>query len=247
MKVLILEDEENIRTALNNMLRELCPDVEVVAEASNKEEALLSLARHRPELLMLDIQIEGGTSFDLLDEIDSSQYQIIFITAYDHYAIEAFKYSAIDYLLKPIDPDELQMAVERARHYQQIQGSRHQIGLLMDQIKGNSHAKKMVLKTAESIHLVAMKDIIRCEAHGNYCTFHMYDGEKIMVSRTLKDFDKMLAMKGFYRIHHAHLVNIDHIKKYHKTEGGTLIMQDGSQLPVAVRKKGALLELLEQL
>ena len=244
MRALILEDEENNRITLKSMLNDYCPDIQVVAEASNKQEGLAALLKHQPELLLLDIQIEQGTSFELLQEINTENYYIIFITAFNNYAIDAFKYSALDYLLKPINPDELIEAIEKVKSLHRLKGTKSQVDLLLTQMHENTTPKKIVLKTAKSIHLVAIDDIIRCEAQGNYCTFFMADNEKIMVSKTLKDFSPLLINNGFYRAHQAHLINLKHIKRYDKADGGSLIMKDNSQLPVAVRKKGELFNIL---
>lgn len=248
MKTIIIDDEEKARKTIANYLSLYCKNIEVIAQAESVQAGCDVILRHNPELVILDINMPDGTGFDLLKKIDPVNFKLIFITAYEEYAIKAFKFSALDYLLKPVNPQELIDAVEKARKSIDNESLEMKFKAFLTNYHNPSNTdKKIVLKTSESIHLIDIKNIIRCAADGNYTIFYTIDGKKIMVSKILKDYDEMLAEYGFIRPHHSHLVNMNYIQSFEKRDGGSIIMKDKSIVPVSSRRKDELLNLFEKL
>ncbi|UII32146.1 LytTR family DNA-binding domain-containing protein [Fulvivirga ulvae] len=246
MRAIIIDDEENIRITIRNMLHVHCPEIKVVAEAEGVNSAVMQIERYMPDLVFLDVNIQGGTGFDLLKLVNHTAFKLIFITAYDEFALRAFKYSAVDYLLKPIDPEELEAAVSKAIDAHSINDQRHQFSLLLNSYKHTaSSPQKIILKTTESIHLVSIPDIIRCEAQGNYTQFSLTHNRKILVSKTLKEYDELLSDHNFFRVHHSHLINIEFIERIDKREGGYVVLEDHSEIPISVRKRDQLFKILK--
>ena len=200
-----------------------------------------------PDLVFLDIQMKDGTGFDLLYNLPSIDFKVIFVTAYDKYALQAFRCSAVDYLLKPVNPELLTDAVKRAG--QMIQEHFNlQMKALEENLKSvNKQHKKIIIKTTENIHLLDMKNIISCESENSYTTIHTAGGDKILVSKTLKDYEDMLADCGFYRVHKSYLINLLQIKRFERQDGGSIVMSNDLKIPVASRKRDELLLLFEKL
>ena len=245
LKALVIDDEANNREKLHNNIIKYCPDVQVVGEADGVRTGISAIRNFLPELVFLDIRMNDGTGFDLLNRFESIDFKVIFVTAYEEYAVRAFRMSAVDYLLKPIDPEELVEAVKKAR--EQI---RRNVQSQLDALKNNlqpGQSKKIVLKEAENIHLVNITDIIHARSDSNYTIFHLPGNKKIMVSKQLKDYDDMLGEFGFFRAHKSHLVNLEQITRFEKADGGYLVMSDESRVPVASRKRERLMELFEKL
>jgi two-component system, LytTR family, response regulator len=248
IRALIIDDEKKARETISNMLRLYCAQVEIVGEADNINSAEELIRQHQPGLVFLDIQMPGGSGFDLLKRSINADFRVIFITAHSEYAIRAFKFSAIDYLLKPIDPGELVAAVNKLQTMSVTENMSLRLDTFFSHISDrHTEPKNIVLKTSESIHVINIKDIIRCEADGNYSNFHLAGGKKILVSNTLKEYDELLTPRGFFRVHQSHLVNTAYIESFEKKDGGFLRMKDGSDVPVSVRKKEQLLHLLENI
>jgi two-component system, LytTR family, response regulator len=248
MHAVIVDDEKRARETLRNMLELYHSSVKVVGEASDIRSAFEMIQKLKPDLVFLDVEMPNGSGFELLKQFLVIDFKIIFTTAYEEYAVNAFKFSALDYLLKPINPEELMNAVNKAQS--QIEKEIFNIKLSafinsLDDIK--REIKKIVLKTSNTIHVVNVKEIIRCEADRNYTNFFLEGGKKIMVSVTLKEYDELLSPYGFFRAHQSHLVNISYIERYDKKDGGSLVMKDKSKVPVASRKKDDLLDLLEKI
>ncbi len=245
MKVLIIDDEEYVRIALTEMLKLQCPDVDQIRLAESIADGLSAIENDMPDLVFLDICLSDGKGFDLLKQLNDIPFKVIFITAYEEYAVSAFKFSAIDYLLKPIDADELTEAVERAKHSLKKDNTK----ILTDAFLKNqeSSQKKIALKTSEAIYLIDVKDIIRCNSDGNYTTFYIENDKNLVVSRTLKEFAELLEPYGFIRTHQSHLINVDYIEKYDKRSGGVLVLKDSVTIPVSTRKKEELLRIFNSL
>jgi two-component system LytT family response regulator len=187
-----------------------------------------------------------GTGFDLLNQVGEKNFELIFITAFQEYAIMAIKFSALDYILKPIDAEELKTALQNALDTIDFKKEETQYEALTHNL--NTHQKrKLVLKTQESVHVVDLNEIIRCEADKNYTFFYLNSGKKILVSRTLKDFELLLANHGFFRVQQSHLINLEYIDRYDKSEGGSVIMKDGAAVPLSTAKKEQFFQLLENL
>lgn len=245
MKVLIVDDEEYVRIALSEMLKANCPDIKSINFAVSVADGKKAIETNLPDLLFLDICLSDGKGFDLLKSLKDIPFKVIFITAYEEYAIKAFKFSAIDYLLKPIDVDELVSAVKKAEQTIEIENTK----ILTEAFLRNqeSSQKKIALRTTEAIHLIDVKDIIRCNSDGNYTNFIINNNKGLMVSKTLKEFEELLVPYGFVRIHQSHLINVNFIKKYDKRSGGFVVLKDEAEIPVSTRKKEELLKIFDAL
>jgi len=242
IKTIIVEDEEKARSNLMQILGEYCKDVEVVDAQDNVQSGIKSIKHHKPDLLFLDVHMQGETGFDLLEQLGKINFEIIFTTAHNEYAVKAFKFSAIDYLLKPIDIDELVNAVQKASDKIEQDTTKQRYELIVENLQGQkSTFNKIALPTAEGLVFVQVSDIIRCESEDNYTHFFLLNGERILVSKTIKYFEELLTDQDFFRIHQSHLININHIKEYHKGEGGYAVMSDASSVIVSRRKKEAFL------
>ncbi|MEM9894794.1 MAG: LytTR family DNA-binding domain-containing protein [Bacteroidota bacterium] len=248
IRTLVIDDESAFIGNLESILQSRDSSLELVGDARSVEEGLQKIDELEPELVFLDIQMEDGTGFDLLDRCERKDFKVIFVTAYDQYAIEAFRFSAVDYLLKPVVSTDLWSSVDRA--VANIEKSRVelQINVLMENIHSLSkEKKKLVLREADVLHVVRLEEILWCAADGSYTAFHLEGGTKIIVSQHLKEFEEILDKNGFFRAHRSYLVNVNKIRKFDKREGGIIYLDGGSALPVSVRKKEKLLQILSHL
>mgnify|MGYP006303167335 CR=1 FL=1 len=244
----IIDDEGNARDTLRQIIGAYTPEVEVLDEGTDMETGLQVIQKHSPQLVFLDIKMPDGSGFELLRKLPRIDFKLVFVTAYDEYAVKAFRFSAFNYLLKPVDPDELIKTVDDIKSSLEKETAELKLKAFLANIDNISkEVKKIVLKTSDSIHLVNVSDIIRCESQGNYTEFILSGGRKILVSKTLKEFDGMLGAYGFFRTHQSHLINLGEIDKYEKREGGHIIMTDGSSVPVSTRKKEQLIRLFNQM
>ncbi len=251
MNVVIIDNEKKFRDTLRSLLDLYCPNLNIIGEAIGVKSGLELIAKKKPALVFLDVQMDDGTGLDLLRQIPQRNFEVIFTTAFDQFALDAIKLSALDYLLKPIDPDDLVSAIEKAiislekqanqLRYTQLQALLQNMGQSSD-----NSPKKIVLKDADNVYLVEIKEIIRCEASGSYTQFHLTNNRKIMVSKNLREYENTLKPHGFYRSHHSHLFNIHQLDRYDKSQGGSLVMKDNSHVPVSVRRKEPLLRLLTE-
>lgn len=246
MKVALIDDESPMRDNMKALLHKHMPEAEVIGEAEGVVEGLELLATINPEVLFLDVEMKDGTGFDLISRYGNPNFQIVFVTGHDKYAIKAFKYSAIDYLLKPVDPAELKRAVEKVAETAASE-QKQRINNFLENNKKEVEDRNIVLKDAESIYLVAIKEIVRCQSDNNYTIFYLEDGRKLMVSRTLKEYERLFDDQHFFRVHQSHLINLDFFSRYEKRDGGIVFMKEGSKIPVASRKKDALLETLDRI
>jgi len=241
IRTAIVDDELHIIEGLSKMLIDKCPQIEITGNASSLTEGK-ELLRSKPiDLLFLDIKIGCGNGFQLLKDLDPVDFQIIFITAYDEYALEAFRFSAIDYLLKPIDPENLVQSVNKAEKALYSDNVQTRLQHLLLNYQNQNGNKTIVLNTQEACYVVKIKDIVQCEAKGNYTLFHLKDEPNILVSKTLKKFDQILSKFNFFRCHQSHLVNMNAIKKFDKRDGGSLVLTNNNQIPVSIRRKEQLL------
>ncbi len=246
IKAVIIDDIEQARITFRKDLEVYAPDIEVVGEASGVVEGAKLLKVTKIDILFLDIQMQDGSGFDLLDILPEIPFKIIFITASDAHAIKAFRYAAIDYLLKPVDPDELTEALKKFRNHNHNEQDNYR--LLNESLKqSNKVQERLALHAHDKIHIVQIADIIRCESNVNYTEFFFTNSKRIVVSRTLKDFEDILGELGFFRVHQSHLVNTKMIQEFVKVEGGHLIMSDGKMIPVSTRKRADVVKMLEQL
>jgi two-component system LytT family response regulator len=217
----------------------------VVAKADNMMNAFIEITNHKPDLVFLDIEMPNGNAFDLLERFKEINFNIIFVTAYDHYAIKAIKFSAIDYILKPVDPEELVNAVSRFEsQHENKQSLDKKFKTLLSNVKPENKLKKVGIPDGDGLIFINLADIIRCDSDGNYTYFILTSGKKIIVSRTLGEYEQMFMDDNFFRVHRSHLINLEHVKKYIKGEGGYVIMSDNSQVEVSRRNKNEFLEKL---
>jgi len=248
LKVILVDDEENVREALQQLLRLYHANVTLCASCSSVLSAAAAIKKHQPDIVLLDIEIGTENGFDIFKQFPQPDFHVIFITGFEHYAVQAFRFSALDYLLKPIDPDLLSEALKKAEDVIDKGKMSLKIGSFLHNMSDPSKGgKKIVLKTADTVHLVNLGDIIYCEADRNYTTFYLCDKSRILVSTTMGDYDELFNGYGFFRIHQSFLLNLDYFNRYEKAEGGKAVLKDGTCLPVATRKKDRLLQILSNL
>lgn len=246
LTAVIVDDMPQAIENLKLDLQQYCPEVEVIGEAEGVVSGAKLLNQIQPDILFLDIQLQDGSGFDLLEILPNVRFKLIFTTASDAFAIKAFRFAALDYLLKPIDPDQLTDAIQKAKT--QLDDHQEQgIDLLLENVKTRQLPQKIALHTLERVQVVGIDEIIRCESSGNYTQFYFANQQKLLVTKTLKEFDKLLEGHQFLRVHQSHLINLQHLDAFVKTEGGFLLMKDGSQVPVSIRKRAVVLKRIEGL
>lgn len=245
MKAIIIDDEQSVRNTIASLLRENYPDIIVTAEAGSVKEGYKSVMENSPDLLFLDVELPDGLGFDILKKVSPVNFRTIFITGHQEYALDAIKVSALDYILKPVDEDELKTAVEKARQIINHEEEQMKLLALRENLQCKKVLKRIIFHTADHLQLVSVSDIIRAEADSNYTRFWISDGRKIMVSKTIKEFDSLLANSGFIRVHQSHLVNLEHIDRFMKKDGGWLRMRDGSSVPVSANLKKQVLQAIQ--
>ena len=245
IKAVIIDDEKNSRENLRGLLNVFHNELSIIGEADGFKSGVELIKNKKPELVFLDIQMPDGSGFRLLESFVDPDFYVIFTTAFDQFAIKAIRFSALDYLLKPIDPDELKLAVQKAISKQNTNS-----GASFKILKENTHntePKKIILSTSEGLHVIHLKDIIRCESDDYYTRFFFADKSKLMISKTLKDVEEMLHDSGFIRTHKSHLINITYIKGFLKNDGGYIILTNGEKIPVSRRKKEYILNAIGKL
>jgi two-component system LytT family response regulator len=244
VRSVIVDDELKSRESLKILLEDFCENVEVLALCQNITEAVEAVEKYKPDVVFLDIQMQRETGFDLLTKVKAITFEVIFTTAYSEYAIKAFKFSAIDYLLKPVDIEELKKSIEKVE--KKVNGSiSGRLEHLIQNLRSSSNESyKLALPTAEGLIFIKTSDILYCEASSNYTYIYITDGKKHLVSRTLKEYEDLLSDHNFFRIHHSYLINVGAIKKYVKGEGGYVVLSNDISLDVSKRKKEAFLNKL---
>lgn len=248
----LVDDDAHLRKGMKAMLGKYAPHIYIVGEAENVPDAISVISTQNPKVVFLDIQLAEGTGFDILEKLTEQQgkiaFQVVFITAHEQYAIKAFRFSALDFLLKPVDPEELQKVVEKIQTtLQKNEGFEH-IELLLENIRKKTDTfKRIALSTADGTHLFNINEILRCESEDNYTNFFFKNGKSFLISKTLKEYEELLSGHGFERIHQSHLINLAYLKSYIKKDGGYVVMTDGSHLPISQRKKERLQEILKTL
>ena len=248
IRAIIIDDEPAMQEVNSQLLSEYFPNIKLVGTADCIKTGIDLIHKKKPDLVLLDIQLSDGSGFQLLQKLPSYDFKVVFITAFDSFAIKAIKFSAIDYILKPVNEIEFQQAIQRA--IELIKKKEHtesQVNVLMDSFKKELQNKKLVLRTQNSIHIVDISDIHFCKSDNSYTTFYLDNNEKILVSKSLKDYEGILKEYGFFRPHQSYLVNLNHIKKVDKTDHGFLIMKNKKEIPISIRQKKNLIDLLDNL
>jgi two-component system LytT family response regulator len=238
IRTVLIDDETDSVRVLQKLLDKYCPQVEVVGTAEGVETALAVIQATRPDLLFLDIEMTQGNAFDLLNQLRPLTFQVIFVTAFDNYAIRAFKYSAVDYLLKPVDIDELAGAVERVVQRSQQKNIINQMQVFLDNMGTFSLTQqKMAVPTVDGLIFINLKEVVRLEAKSSYTQIILENGNVVTATRTIKDYEDILPEALFCRIHNSHIINLFKIEKYNKGRGGYVTLEDGTTIEVASRRR----------
>jgi two-component system LytT family response regulator len=243
IKAILVDDEKNALEMMEWLLRTYAPDVAILASCLSAREGLDAIAQGAPDVLFLDIEMPRMNGFDMLAQLDKPRFDIVFCTAYDRFAIRAFRFAALDYLLKPIDPHDLQLTLHRIREKRPL-ATTEQFSLLLQQVRSQQKLTpaRFALTTADGLLFVPTADILYCVAESNYTLVVFVAGRKILVSRTLGNIDETLSGDTFFRVHSSYLINIDHIRKFVRADGGYLIMEDDTQIPLARSRRQEFME-----
>lgn len=241
MTAVLIDDEKNALEVLQLQLNQFCVDVNIVAAANGGIKGIEAIKKHKPDLVFLDIEMPHKNGFDVLNETKEYNYKVVFTTAYDQFAIKAFKFSAIDYLLKPIDITELQQAVEKAKQSSNSSLD-EKMKLFFQQYQPQNNKELIALPVGDAMQFFKQDDIIRCESDSNYTYIFLTSGKKILLAKTLKEIEEALSGLSFFRIHQSHLVNMNHVSKFSKSEGSYVVMTDGSTLNISRNRKDLFME-----
>lgn len=246
IKAIVVDDEKTSRDTMQLLLKLYCPDVEVVHYADGCKSGIEAIDKYKPDLVFLDVQMPDGSGFKVLEHFSTPEFKVVFTTAYDQYAIKAIKHSAIDYLLKPIDPNEL---VESVKRFNKTPLSENQVQSFIENLKNIDEEAdtSLVLHTSEGMHIVKLNQIIRCQSDNYYTKFFLTNEKVYMVSKTLKENEELLNYDTFVRVHKSHLINIKHIQSYMRNNLSYLLMSDNSRIPVSRRKREIVLKLINNL
>lgn len=248
IKAVIIDDNPEIRDTNRALLAEYFVDVEVVGEADSVEDGYELIQRTDPQLVLLDIEINGGTGFQLLQKLKPYTFKVIFITGFNQYALKAIKFHAIDYILKPVNATEFQEAVQSTIDLiEKDFPTKDQNEQFLQSFNKESGHNKIVLRTLDAMHLINISDILFCKNSNSYTTFYLDSGEKIMVSKGIGFYEEILTESGFFKPHQSYLVNLQHVTKVDKTDGGFVILHTGEEIPISSRRKKGLIQLLENL
>lgn len=246
MRAVLIDDELSNLENLRTLLGRYCPQVSIVATAQHVEKAVAVINEHRPNLVFLDIQMGKGTGFEVLRKIPIRNFEVIFVTAYDQYGIQAVKFAALDYLLKPIDVEELMHAVRKVEEKLTAQSKNHLLDFLVQQLtKPQPAMSKIALQMQNEIRYVSLSEILRCEADNSYTLFFLSGGEKIVVSKSLKEYADLLVPNGFLRTHQSHLINPAFVKSWLKEDGGVLLLTSGKKIPISKPNKDIVKQALQ--
>lgn len=238
VRAVLVDDEADSILVLRKLLEVNCPEVEVVGEADGVSRAFTIIEKQSPDLLLLDIAMNNGNAFDLLKQLDTAKYQVIFVTAFDTHAIEAFKYSAVDYLLKPVHGKDLRAAVEKAMEKSRHKEVKDHLKVLLENVNAlHLSQQKIAIPNSNGLTFIYLKDILRLEAKGSYTTVYLVDGRHILTVRSIREFEELLPESLFYRIHNSHIINLNRVQEYQKGRGGYVLMEDGTSIEVALRRK----------
>ncbi|HVS94892.1 MAG TPA: LytTR family DNA-binding domain-containing protein [Puia sp.] len=244
IKVILVDDEPSSLQNLEQKIREFCPELKVVAAAGQPGEAIFLIRHHRPDVIFLDIEMPHMNGFRMLNELGDYEAQIVFTTAYNHYAIEAIRMSAFDYLMKPVSIQDLRETVGRLSR-QLAATTKERLNVLRESLNRNvNQESKIAVPTWEGLEFILIKNVVRIESSSNYSRIFFVNGESLLVTKQLKEFEEMLAPHRFCRVHNVHLINLNYVKKYIRGEGGSVVMENGDEVDVSRRKKDDFLKLI---
>lgn len=245
IKAVIIDDEPALREINKNILNENFTDIEVIGEAGSVGDGVTLIQEMNPDLVFLDIELEDGTGFQILQKVDYSGFKTIFVTAFNQFAIKAIKFCAIDYILKPVNEFEFCNAVQNAIDAIDKDVRQEQMQNLLAQVEDKKAPQKIVLRTSEALYLTDISDILYCQSDNSYTTFYLSDKREVLVSKGIKEYSDLFEGQDFFRPHQSYLVNLNHISKIDKSDGGFIIMKNGKEIPISTRRKQALMKLLE--
>lgn len=248
LRAVIVEDEKHSRETLKNLLEEFCVDISIEGMAESVNEAVSVISSVQPDVVFLDIELQSGTGFDVLSQLKSINFEVIFTTAFEQYAIKAVKFSSLDYLLKPIDLEELQSAVEKARQSKNQVVYKKQLETLMLNLKQQKpKLNKICLATSDGFEFIEVNDILYCKAEGSYTAFILKNSEKLLVSKHLKEYENLLLEQDFMRVHNSFLINLKEVKKYVKSDGGYIVMNNNDTVSISRSKKEDFIQVMSML
>ena len=247
IKCILIDDERNALEMMEWLLKTYCPQVEIAALCNSAEQGIEAIHKHKPDVIFLDIEMPKMNGFDMLEKFDKLTFEVVFCTAYDQFAIKAFRYSALNYLLKPVDPDDLKETVQRIEERRSVP-TREQFELLLQNIQqpAKNTPQRIALSTNDGLIFVPTHDIIYCEAESNYTNVVLAGGKKVLVSKVLKEIDEALSGPDFYRVHSSFLININHIKKFVRGDGGYIIMDNDAIVNVSRNRRQEFMELFSK-
>lgn len=248
LRAVVIDDIDSIRTKNIDIIKANCPNILIIGQANSVESGITLIKQIAPDLVFLDVEMPDGTGFDLLQKLKPIPFKVIFITGYEDFAIRAFRFSAIDYLLKPLDPTELIEAVKKAEESLSKEYLELKLNTLFSNLERPKDLQKLVLKTSDKIYSVNIQDIVNCESDKNYTTFYFINTPKLVISTTLKEYENILKPFNFFRAHQSHLINMLYFDHFIKTDGGnTIVMKNKNTIPLATRKKEEFLALINKL
>ncbi len=244
LKTIIIDDEQHCVDRITKLLSKYNNDLDIIKICTNVDDAKAAIESIKPDVIFLDVHLHEQTGFDLLKQLSNINFEIIFTTAYDTYAVDAFKFSALDYLLKPIDEEDFQLTIEKLKKKASLKDVSKKVEVLFHNLEDKTQLKKIAVPTLEGLTFINVTDIIRCQSDINYTHIFLEGNKKITVAKTLKYFDDLLDQYNFFRTHQSHLINLSFIDKYVKGKGGYVLMSDGTHIEVAVRRKDAFMNKL---
>jgi two-component system LytT family response regulator len=246
MTAILVDDEKHCRDVLALLLAKYCPTVNLLASCADGREGVDAIEHHHPDLVFLDIEMPGMSGFDMLEACRFTDFRVIFTTAYNEYAIQAIRHNALDYILKPVDKDELIQAVSKAKQAKETRSS-SKVDHFVEYLTRQKLGDRIALPTMEGLQILKAEDIYYCESDGGYTHFFLTSGKAVLISKTLKEVEEVLENKGFCRVHHGFLINLRYVQRYIRGDGGEVVMENNKTLPVSRNKKQEFLSLLEKI
>lgn len=247
IKAIIIEDEFDLRELNRRLIQNNFDNIEVVGEAESVDGGIEIIQKEKPDLVLMDIEIKGGTGFDILQKVKPYNFKLVVITAFNQFALKAIKFSAIDYILKPVNEFEFVGAIENALKLIEPSHMEQQMANFIDLYVKKAQAKKIILRTSEAVHVIDISEIEYCKSDNSYTTFYLSGGEKIMVSKPMKEYDEILGECNFFRPHQSFLINLNAVKRIDKTDGGFVVLKNGSEIPISSRRKQMINDMLNHL